>query len=221
MSGRPDGARRRLSTYAIGTAVVIAAVTGLLWYLSDRGDEATRLAASADRNDRLEAIHRLRRRGGPAAREALLRLARDDDTRVAVAATWAIGAMDESACRDLLAGILADTSFAAEVRAEAAAAYGKRPGAEPGVLTRALSTDPDPQARTGAAKGLLLLKEPKTIPALVEALEDGDAEVRRWALQAIHSMVVPRFSFRPELPPERQRDRIEAIKAGLRKCGVL
>lgn len=200
---------------------LVAAVTVLLWLLDAGGEGASDLAKSADPRDRQQAVERLRGRGSDAARRTLRLLSRDPDKWVAVRAIRALGEDRSEANRKALAEMAADRGLSGRARGEAAATLGNFKDADTAVLTQMLAGDPNAEARAGAAKGLVRMRNPKAIPELVAALEDPDERVRIWAITAIHKMIARRFPYDAKLPPERQRHEIDRIKDYLRRCGAL
>ena len=206
---------------AIGFLVVTGAVTALVWVFHGYGGSATRLAESADREDRLRAIDIARRKTDGASRGVLFRLSSDGDLRVAVTATWALGDLPDTTSAEMLQRILSNKGRHPRVRGEAAAALGKFKKLDPGSLIRALTDERDPQVRAGAARGMLYRRNTKTIPALVGALDDPDERVRRRVIEAIHAMCVMRFPYHPELPAKEQPDAIRKIREFFRRAGVL
>lgn len=222
---RPRGSKPRfpaakLRFVVVGFVVAAAVVGGLCWAFGS-GQGALDLAGSPNRTDRLKAIDQLRQRTDSAARTALVRLTADEDWRVAATAAWALGESRDAGCADTLLEIVHDQGRDRRVRAKAAGAIGRLKGVDPNALTEILLGDADAGVRAGAAKGLIHLRDPKTVASLVRALDDRDAEVRRWAMAAIHSMTVRRFPFDPQAPSERRREVVEQIKAYLREAGVL
>jgi len=213
--------RNRIVLLVTGFSVLVAAVTGLAWILNDPDAGAVDLATSTDAEDRHKAVERLRGRGSDAARRTLRLLSRDPDKWVAIRAVRALGQDRSRAGRETLAEIIRDGDLAAPTRGEAAATLGTLPDADSGILTEALVRDPKPEVRAGAAKGLLRMRNPKTLPQLVRALEDRDERVRIWAITAIHKMIARRFPYNAKLPPGRQRNEIRRIQAYLRRCGAL
>ncbi len=204
-----------------GFAALVVAVTAVLWLVHGAGGGASDLAKSADPEERHKAVERLRGRSSEAARRTLRLLSRDPDRWVAVRAIRALGEDRSEANRRALTEMVTDRDLSARARGEAAATLGSFKDADPTVLTQALTSDPNAEARAGAAKGLVRMRNPKAIPELVRALEDRDPRVRIWAITAIHKMIARRFPYDAKLPPERQRGEIERIKAYLRRCGVL
>ena len=140
---------------------------------------------------------------------------------MATKAVRSIGRVRTQRRRELLQKIARDTSRPARARGEALAVLGEFDGVPPTVLTSALSNDTNAKVRRGAAKGLIRMEEPKTIPELVNALNDPDERVRAYANTAIHNMIVRRFDFDPKRSPDEQQEVIERLKAYLTKCGVL
>jgi len=200
--------------------VVLIVGAGGYWLHTGLGS-AGKLADSADPEDRIRAAAQLASKDSPAARKALRRLSRDSNRYVAIRAVWTIGERRTRASRDLLGEIARDRGAHSAARHEAAAALGKFKDADPGILTELLTVEADAEVRAGAAKGLLRMRNPKTLPELVRALEDPDRRVRLWAITAIHKMIARRFPYDAKLPPDKQRHEIERIKAYLRKAGVL
>lgn len=214
MAGGAKGSSRSLAAYAAGGVLLVAAVTGLLWYFA--GSDAARLAGSPHRSDRLRAIDLLRGRSGAEARRGLFALCSDADPRVAQTAAWALGEYRDAQSASLLRRILSDGKRPGPLRAEAATALGRCHPIDPGWLTGPLASDPDPLVRAGAAKGLYHLRDPRTALRLTRALSDGDERVRREAIGALYHMTSRRFGYRPELPPAQQRDEIQQIEAFVR-----
>ena len=108
-------------------------------------------------------------------------------------------------------------------RGAAAAALGECPEVDVRVLTRAMLSDSDAQARAGAAKGLARRRDKATLPQLVQALEDPDPRVRLWAITAIRRITAFHFKYDAARAPEQQRDEIAFItqtlqqRSGLRR----
>jgi hypothetical protein len=220
-SSYPNSESKKLVGVAIGFVAAIAVVAGLLWYLHSRDGAAQELAGSSDPNDRGRAAERLRGRRSDAALRTLRSLSKDKDKWVAIKAVRAIGDDRSAYARDALVEILQDKEANASARGEAASTLGKFKDADPQVLTHALTSDPAPEARAGAAKGLRRMRKPETIPQLVQALEDGDPRVRTWAITAIHKMIARRFPYDARKSPQAQRQEINRIKAYLRSVRAL
>lgn len=224
MTAAPNSGKPKPVVILVGFAFGTVALGLLLWgahTLYGRGADALALAKSPQRRDRLRAIDMLRGDGSSDARQALARLARDRDRRVAITAVWAIGEYGDETSGKTLAGVLTDKTLDAKVRAEAAVMLGSCRGGGLSVLTDALIGDEAGQVRAGAASGLGRLRDVKALPALVDALEDRDVEVRRAAIDSIHKMVAHHSRFDPERPPGTQRPHIERIREILRKAGLL
>jgi HEAT repeat protein len=168
----------------------------------------------------MEAARQLAERDSDAARKLLLRMVDDSDPAVATQAVESLGNHPDPARREVVARLLGERNRPAQVRAMAAATYGRFGGADPTPLIEAMASGEDPVVRAGAAHGLTRLKDPRSLPALLLALEDGDARVRLWAISAIHKMTVRRFQYNAAVAPAEQREVIQRIKDYLRSCGV-
>jgi HEAT repeat protein len=204
-------------------AAAILALAGIVaaWQVGAFGTSASTLARSANPEDRQAAIAALAKTRGQAASKMLTTLAADKDPGTAILAVRALGDQQAPENRDVLNRIIADKGLPKLIRSEAAYTMGTFKDADPAVLTNTLATDADPEVRAGAAKGLAKLEMPSTIPQLSAALEDPSPEVRRWAITAIHRMVVRTFPYDADKPPETQQDIIKRIRDYLRQCKVL
>lgn len=221
--------KRKALIFAAGLIALIAVVTAALWTVFARGEDVLHLAFSDSVEDRLKAAEELAGQDGVQARQAIRRLCRDSNGQVSLRAVRSLGQRPVAGNRDLLAELARDATLAPRVRGEAAAAYARFPDASPDMLAEMLTNEAEAEVREGAAKGLTRMAERQTspqgvkalTPSLSLALEDGDARVRRWAIAAIHKMILRRFQYNPELPPQQQRQEIEAVRAYLRERGVL
>ncbi len=212
----------RSKTAWIAAAVTLA-LAGIVaaWHAGAFAMSAGMLARSDKPEDRQAAIAALATSGSAAASETLAALAADKDPSTATLAVRALGERQTDLNHDTLKRIIADKSLRPAVRSEAAYTLGSFTKADPAVLTNALAAEEDPEVRAGAAKGLAKLEMPSTIPQLSAALEDPSPEVRRWAITAIHRMIVRRFPYDADKPPEAQQDVIKRIRDYLRQCKVL
>ncbi len=113
--------------------------------------------------------------------EALLRALEDPEPEVRAAAAWALGARprEEEAPRitRALCARLQDLPWVAWVAAEALARYGE---AALDSLIESLR-HPNPQVRVLAARALARMASPRSLPALMAALEDSSLLVRHFA----------------------------------------
>ncbi|HUU23225.1 MAG TPA: HEAT repeat domain-containing protein [Phycisphaerae bacterium] len=216
---RPPGPKLR--RFAAGFLLLTAAVTFAVWALRGYGTDAARLAGSADREDRIQAIDLLRQRTDDTSRQVLFGLCSDGDLRVAATAVWALGQAHDAAAGEMLLKLLADKGRHGRVRGEAAAMLGRFKDVPPVFLTRALAEERDPAVRAGAARGLYGMRARRAVPALVGALRDPDRNVRKWVLAALHHMTVRRFGYDPSLPPDRQAGAIREIEDAFREAGAL
>lgn len=203
-SSRWNPEARRARALIVGFAAFVALVTALLWAFGTGGADVGKLASSGDRARRREAVKKLWGRTDQTARETLHRLSSDKDVRVAVTAVCALGRTGDEA-QPLLEDILADTAKPARVRCEAAAELGRFGPEARERLCSALREEPDPVVRMGAAKGLWRLRDVNSATRLAGALSDPDRRVRTHVLKALNRMMIRRFPYDPELPPEQQQ----------------
>jgi hypothetical protein len=197
----------------VGGVLPIVALTVIGWSLAGvGGPDVDELARSAKASKRVQSVGLLRNRAGEEAGDKLLRLSADKDTGVAVAAVWALGERRRPEDRAALEKVLNDTKLNVRVRAEAATGLGLFKQTDPNTLVQALQSEKDPRVRVGAAKGLMALRNLRTVPALVMGLEDPDERVRRWSIAALHKMMVRRFPYDPKQAPETQRTVIAEIQ---------
>ena len=61
----------------------------------------------------------------------------------------------------------------------------------------------------------------EALPAFLQALRDGDAEIRRWATRGVTEIGKKRFLFQPDKPPDPQAQRIEFIEQRMRELELL
>ena len=201
-------------------AIVVTAITAAGWYWYEYGGRAARMARSPDPARRLLAIHDLAGRRGALAAETLEGLAADKDLRVAVHAVRALGENHADRRRLAVLRILRDAARPA-VRAEAAAALGgfRNPGDRDALLP-VLRGDAHPAARAGAARGLGRLGDRAALPGLVDALADGDAELRHVAIRAIQHVLAMRPLFEPDAPEPLRRRQVRAIRKWMKDKGL-
>jgi len=204
-----------------GLAVLGVAVSLFAWLSSGPSNSVEELIRSEDPNQRGAAAARLGASADAEATRTLRELARDKNAWVAIKAVRALGRQKTEDRRDALGSMVNDKALGEPARAEAAATLGSFEQANPVVLTETMAKDPSPRVRAGAAKGLVRLRKPETLPELVKALSDPDTRVRAYAITAIHHMIARRYNFDPRAPVQTQQREIERIKAYLRKCGVL
>ena len=215
------GPERSKTAWMIAAAILALAGIVAAWQVGAFGTSAATLARSANPEDRQAAIAALARTRSQAASQMLTTLAADKDPATAILAVRALGDQQAPENQDVLKRIIADKGLPKLIRSEAAYTMGTFKDADPAVLTSTLATDADPEVRAGAAKGLAKLEMPSTIPQLSAALEDPSPEVRRWAITAIHRMVVRTFPYDATKPPETQQDVIKRIRDYLKQCKVL
>ncbi len=118
----------------------------------------------------------------------------DSDLEVRAVAVYALGARGEESAITALVNCLGDSStFLARTAADALTRIG-----QPAVsaLMAALK-HPDAQTRGLAARALAHLKDPASIPALFNALEDDSAFVQYWADEGLDRLGVGQIYFKP------------------------
>jgi len=130
---------------------------------------------------------------GPAATEALIRLAADADADLRAAALHGLGQRGTPDVIPPLLFSLGDSSdFLARLSADALIRLGKV--AVPS-LVRALAEDVQPRVRANAARALALIGDTAAIPALFKALEDESVLVQSWAEEGLERMGVGQIYF--------------------------
>jgi HEAT repeat protein len=199
--------------------LVIGALSIGAWCLGGVGKpDPDKLAQSSEAPNRVQSVEILRTRSDEETGQKLFRMTGDKDTRVAMAAVWALTQRRRPEERKLVEQVLADTQRHSRVRAEAATGMGlfKQTSADQQassvILVQALSSEKDARVRAGAAKGLMALRDLTSVAALAKALEDPDEHVRNWAIGALNKMMVRRFPYDPKVAPEDQRKVIAEIQ---------
>ena len=215
------GLDRSKAAWIVAAAIMVAAAAVAAWRVGVFGDSGASLARSAKVEDRRAAVEALAKSGSSSASKLLSTLAGDKDPETAMLAVRALGEQQTEQNRDALSHIITDKKLSTAARSEAASTLGKFKDADPAVLTHTLTAEENPEVRAGAAKGLARLEMPSTIPQLSAALEDPSPEVRRWAITAIHRMIVRRFPYDAAKLPETQQDVIKRIRDYLKQCKVL
>jgi len=204
---------------AVG-ALLLVALSTWAWYWYGYGAQAASLARSDDPDDRLQAIRILREKRNGLARRTLHRLCSDPVTHVAVHAVRGIGAMRQEQSEAILLEVIRQPKRG-RLRGEAAAVLGHYDGTDLKLLTDIVRNDPDPDARSGALKGLARLRNVKALPALVEALSDSELKNRAFAIVAIQKVVGVRFMFDPKAAGEVRRRQVAQIVSFLSKHKLL
>ena len=118
----------------------------------------------------------------------------DSDLEVRAIAVYALGTRGEESAISALVNSLGNSgAFLARTAADALTRIGK-----PAVsaLTDALK-HPDAQTRGLAARALAHIKDPSSIPALFNALEDDSAFVQYWADEGLDRLGVGQIYFKP------------------------
>ncbi len=106
------------------------------------------------------------------------------------------------------------TSSDEDTRCDALKKLGRVKGTDPKLLTEPLSDDPSPKVRQAAARGLGQLRDRRSIPALMDALDDEDLNVRVWAITALHNTLNGeiRFPYKASNPREQRLLQIDNIR---------
>lgn len=205
-----QSSRNRASmVLAVSLALVCAM---LLWQRLNGSTDVLAMARSGQVEQRLLALEHLRSMVGPSADEALRRLARDEDERVAKLAVRELGGRPSEANRRVLEGVLGDPGVSQSLRGEAIAALGGHAEAGDKPLVRMLQEGESPVIRAGAARALGTRRDREAVPVLIEALSDPDPSVRMAAITAINRMTVRRTTYRAEAEPGTQDAAIETIR---------
>ena len=203
---------RKNRLMAIGISAGLALVAGLivLCWPSDRSLRAQ--LNSPNSGKRIEAINQLSAEGSNAAAKAIAPLIRDQDARVASRAVHAVAISQLPERVQHVRQAMSDQR--AEVREAAAAATGACGSqADVQTLTGVLTSREEPQVRAAAAQSLGQLLAYDSLPALIDALEDPDEEVRGRAGAAVRALLANRdMGFRADDPPERRAEAIRRIR---------
>jgi plasmid stability protein len=215
------GPDRPKTAWIAAGAILAMTLVIVVWRAGAFGTSTASLARSDKPEDRQAAIEALAKSRSSTATEALSALAADKNPVTAMMAVRALAEQQTPENQTVLKRIITDKQLKPAIRSEAAYNIGKFKDADPAVLTQTLASDENPDVRAGAAKGLARLEMPSTIPQLSAALEDPSPEVRRWAITAIHRMIVRRFPYDADKPPETQQDTIKRIRDYLKQCKVL
>jgi HEAT repeat protein len=155
--------------------------------MSSGGSENAQLiqrALSGSDDERRDAVVTLEERGAREAVPELLTLVSHPDDGVRANVAHALGELGDERCGPSLRGMLDDRE--ALVRLSAAESLGRlRDGASAAALGQMLLTDEDPLVRIHAAEALSRIGESESLPGLIRALDDTDAQVRAYAAVAI------------------------------------
>lgn len=202
---RKRGLLRRTVKTVVATAAFISAFSALtpstiLPVPAARAQEAEnrvqkniRLLKSGEPKQRRMAAEMLGIIGNPGAFPDLMEALEDEDTAVRANAAEALGKLGDPGARHSLIDKLKDPS--SEVRMNAALALGVM-----GVTAKQFKTilgmlgeGKTPEERSGAAIALGALQKAEAVPALIEALEDSDSDVKTsavWALENLGGLAV-------------------------------
>ena len=220
MRSNGRASRERLAWFLAAGLCVVALATWWAWDRHRCGGDLESAASSDEAARRIAAARELADRDSDAARNLLLRMIDDSNPAVASQAVESLGIHRDPARREVVAQVLAERHRPVQVRAMAAATYGRFDHADPAPLIDVLGSGDDPLVRAGAARGLTRLRDPRSLPALVRTLEDGDQRVRLWAISAIHNMTTRRFPYDAAIAPAQQREVIQRIKDYMRSGGI-
>ncbi len=216
----PRSTRTKEGLILAAGAALVGAVAAGSWYWLDHGAGAARLAQSEDPAARLQAVRQLRGKSSALALRTLRRLCEDPDVRVAVQAVRALGAGGGRAGGKALKALLANGKRG-RVRGEAAAALGLYESTPVELLGERLriTSEPDPDARIGAAKGLARLGKSAGLKELLHVLEnDDDPRVRAVAVVAIQKIIGVRFRYDPTAPHDDRAEQVGHIRAALERA---
>lgn len=145
------------------------------------------LLADGNPDARFWAVRALWAMGTPAAIETLVGVLNDPDDMVRSGAALALGELKAEVAIQSLARLLREAlSSAGDHAADALSKIGK-PGTS--ALIEALG-DGRPRVRIRAARALVPIESPETIPALFRALDDDSYVVRHYAEEALARMGV-------------------------------
>ncbi len=170
----PDPSVRRAAAFASGISGDVRLVEPLLAAISD-----------ADRATASEAATALGLLGGPKAEEALRAIVTRRGGPLAAAAA-ALHRVRDPGLVPLLVGALGAGDADARRSAAWALARSPRPGSEPSL--RGLLSDPDPEIAAWAARGLGLLGDAASVPALLELARGPAAGPAIQALLALERL---------------------------------
>ena len=196
----------------MGIAAGLALVAGLiiLCWPSDRALRSQ--LKSSDANKRLDAVNQLSAEGSNASAQAIVPMIQDSDSRVASRAVHAVAFSQLPQRAQHVRQAMSDQR--AEVREAAAAAAGAcGTPADAQTLTGVLSSREDPKVRAAAAQSLGHLLAYDSLPALVEALDDPDEEVRGRAGAAVRALFSNRdMGYRADDPPQQRAEAVRKIR---------
>jgi len=204
----------RLKLPLIAVVVLALAGGGFAWYW--RATRPSRLARSANPDDRREAIHLLSGRTGRGARRILHPLVRDEDLGVAAAAVRAVGAEGSEESFALLEQVARGDERRA-IGHLALAALGRCPTVQTARFAQALRSD-DPAMRSAGVQALANRKGPEVVSLLLEAMDDPARVVRMRAAEALSRLTgrpLKDYDPRDGVPPAQRRQAIERIRARL------
>ncbi len=174
------GAKKLIYTAAAGLAVVLLAIGVSYWAMA--GAEVT----GDTPQERIESITQLADKSSPKAAEAIAVTLQDSDAGVRRTAVIALTRIARAEDAPRVQASLKDPD--ATVRAAAAAGVGRvRPATEAvPALRAAISSDPSPEVRIEAAKGLCRARTSSAVVALFEAMQkDSDPAVRMIAFKML------------------------------------
>jgi hypothetical protein len=208
---------RRIATYAAVATAILGLGLLVRWVVGVGASSPPQNATQAT----LREIDARRQSGSAADRSRLAELASHEDERVSRAAILALGA-SPGGNAETLARLMTEGKTG-QIRGAAAEAFAIRPEADAAPLTSMLRGDPDPEARAGAARGLVRISSPErrdAVPDLLAALRDPDGEVRAWAIRGVYQVSVKRFPYDPRADPASQEENVRYIERRLREMGL-
>ena len=163
------------------------------------------------REERLEAVRQLPDSAGGAGRAA--EAARHEDVATAREAVRRLGRMSAPAAREALRRLASDEARS-PVREEAIVMLARHRDAALGTLfVERLGADPAPAVRAAAAAAIGRADYWDGLDALIAALEDEDAAVRRAANAGLWRLCRLDFGFRPEATPQERAQVVARLRA--------
>jgi len=205
----------------VGIFVLLLGTGGVVWLMPG--------SAPADSNDavddttrRVRELDHLARSDSDAARNALMDAVAADDQQLARTAVQALAVNRSDQTHAFLLD-LAESDVDPALRGAALGVLGSYEQTDPQLLADHLNGE-QANVRAGAALGLTAWNSRERFGGmneLVRALRDGDPQVRRWAISAIHRVTVTRFPYDASVEPGKQRRQIRHIERWCRQRGLI
>jgi len=201
---------KRLIVLAAVAAVGAVVLVAVYWKPSMAA--LLRAARSGETQSRLAAIGQLERAPSAETANALASMAQDADTPVALRSLGTLGRLRRADALPQMKAAMKDAR--PEVREAGALALGNLGRrTHPQTLVEALRSDPSPEVRAAAARGIGLVYYWEGMPDLMNALNDSSEDVRRNAGAAVHRLWRADFLYRADDPPQERAQRIALIRS--------